>query len=674
MSLYKLNCMDRPFKYIFDSSPYTLKYAGYGWRGTENDSIDKCITDTATHYDQTQITPDIFKRMIDKITQGATSSPIAQRNCVDVVVQAICIYYPVYLNQTIVTNLIKCFKATNTLAVEYIESTGYKFTSSQYKALNKVGIMMLDKMESLTLSEFYSLFSNDSFKNKLNTKWDVNPDLYEISVIDESKKVSTETKQVIVKTKNNDNEDDEDDEDDNEDNVTANLNANIGQTKHKYDQYLVLHKIIKQYNIELDDEFWQHIISLALTQSQRYTYSKPYITIYTLLNIHRVVNALGCKAKKSLLDNIIKTYEIKKSDENTEAHFNEVLSFYDNISFDRADIMGYALESIGLTYDNVTMILRSKYCSYDPMMDLYFWMNTSASYMRSYLLGRVMEIRDQELYMHLVSLYHVKFSDFKNYIDENPGCGWDNEQFIQIALSFHQTSDMIEYYVDNKLIVGLDILDYCRDINIVKNTYKACTSYDEQGYNRILDLMYEKKLSSAIKYHYVDDRYSLYRVLRSFSPRDRRIMSHNQMERINKIDVILRYDIHVTKEHLEFLLSSGCEELVIRLLHTSKKYYYLIDMIDLEMILKCYNYLPRMWFYRNIVIPKTVDGLQSSDFEFCLNRNSERFLFNVKMNEKENEDLPVTVIDKTDEIAAQYRADIQMVQEEALDRIINGNN
>lgn len=92
------------------------------------------------------------------------------------------------------------------------------------------------------------------------------------------------------------------------------------------------------------------------------------------------------------------------------------------------------------------------------------------------------------------------------------------------------------------------------------------------------------------------------------------------------------------------------------------------------MILKCYNYLPRMWFYRNIVIPKTVDGLQSSDFEFCLNRNSERFLFNVKMNEKENEDLPVTVIDKTDEIAAQYRADIQMVQEEALDRIINGNN
>jgi hypothetical protein len=648
-----LHCMDKPFKYIIDTGVYNLRWSGYGWRTNENkETIQDCITQTATYYDQTQVTPAQFKRMVDKITQGATNSPISQRKCVDTTVQAICIYYPGHLTATNVTSLIKCFDISNTTAVEYIESTGYKFTSSQYKSLNKAGIMMIDKMKSMSLPEFYSLFSNDAFKNKINTLWDVDPNQYAITV-------ETDTKE-NVKEGDKSTKDGDD----------AEKSKGI-EAKKIYPQYTYLKNIIDKYQIEVDSELWSYMIPLALT-TQRY--SKSYLSVKNILNLHRVVVGLGCKPEKSDLDNIIKNYEIKHSNfanNETDVWFDEILRHYTDISFNRSDIMSYV--STSNAFDNVKLVMRAKFCSYDPMMDLYYWMNGSAKDMKNYLLGRVIENRDQELYMHLVSIYHVAFSHFKTYIRENPDCGWDNEQFMRIMLSFNNVSEVFQYYVDNKLIVTTNYLDYIRDSSIIDCIYKSCTSYDEKGFNRMLELTHEKK--SAIQRKSVASAYDRhkYRIFRSMSPRDRRIITHNSATHsypLREITLILRYDIRITPEHLEYLLSSGEEEVVIRLLHTSRKYYYLIDLIDLDMALKCYNYLSRMWFYRNVVLPKTVDGLRNSEFDFCLYSDSEEYIFSVKMNDKEDADLPLDMEDRIEEIANDYREGIQNIQEAALDRIL----
>lgn len=669
--------MNKPFDYIQDTTVYSLKWSRYGYGAQRNNTIEKCITDTATYYNQEQIEPAVFSSMIDKITQGSHSSPIAHCGCVNATVQAICIYFPLHLTITNVTKLIKCFRATDTLAVDYIQDTGYKFTSSQYKTLNNIGMIMLNKMDNITLSEFYSFFSNESFREKITKQWNVDPNLYDTVIPEILESIPTNSQSHI----NNDNH--SDNQNNNQTEICANdslqnnfeRESTIEQVKKPeetmkkvskivYPQYLELKSIIDKFNIKLDSEFWIHIISSLPIRE---------FTIKSFLNLHRVVIALGCKPNNDILKDTLKSHNINECDKETVAYFDEILQFYSDISFDRSDIITYDSNFPNINFSNIKLILKSKFCSYDPMIDLYYWMYGSSLPMKNYLIDRIIANKDQDLYMHLFSLSYIKFDHFCRYIETYPECGWDDKTFIKIALSFHPKIEMIQYYVDNKLIVNLDILDYMRDNESIKRIYQTCTSYDEQAFDRILDLEYEKAESSQIRFIKSHCTYA-YRVYRSMTPRDRRIMTDCDMRGMQfplvSISLILKYDIHITKKHLEYMLSCGYEEIAITLIHISRKYYYLIDYIDIDMALKCYNYLPRMWFYRNIVIPKTVDSIKTSEFNFCLYDKSEQFIFNVKMNDREDSDLPITMKDRIEEIAQTYEKNIQEVQEYALNRIL----
>lgn len=658
--------MIKPFDYIQDSSAYQLKYNNQYNNG--QNSIAKCITDTATYYDQHKIEVAEFKRMIDKITQGSSTSILAYRNCVSLTVQAICIYFPSHLTVTNVTNLIKCFRSTDTLAVEYIQDTGYEFTSAQYKALNKIGIIMLDKKNNMTLQEFYSLLTNETFKKKIDKNWDVDPSLYDTIITETVKTESqlhTQT-EAYVKDKNNSERESKTEQNENPEEIKKNSSKII------YPQYIELKAIIEKFNIKLDSEFWTYMILVARTTLP---YSRSHFKIRSLLNLHRIIIALGCEPQKQILNQIIETYEITTDNynEETNSYFDEILQFYSNLSFDRSDIITYNSSN---KFSNIKLILDSKFCSYDPMIDLYYWMNKSCIMMKNYLIFRIINNRDQDLYMHLVSLGHITSNHFKNYIETYPECGWDDETFIRITISFVHSLDMIEYYVDNKLIINLNILDYMRSTEAINRIYKTCTSYDEKAFNRILDLRHEKLESSQDK-RVIGSYSNKYRIYRSMSPRDRKIMTDYEMMKmfacpLVEITLILRYDIHITREHLEYILSSGYEELAIALIHISKKYYYLIDYIDLDMTFKCYNYLPRMWIYRNIIIPKMVDSIKTSEFTFCLYDKSEKFIFDVKMNDEEDSDLSIDIKDRIEEIAEVYHEGIQGVQESALNRILGG--
>ena len=653
--------MDKPFKYIVNTSVYNLRWGGYGWRrGDNSETLAKCITDTATYYDQTQVTPAQFKRMIDKITQGATNSPLHQRACVDETVQAICIYYPGHLTTTNVTSLIKCFTSKNTVAVEYIESTGYKFTSAQYKALNKAGILMTDKMESMSLSEFYSLFANVGFQSKINGRgqWEVNPDHYEIK---SPKQNNKDNKELTIADTSGYNV------------VPVEDKIHTKKGLNSYSQYEYLKQLIDRFDIQLDVEFWGHMIGIAASPQR---YASSYFTIQSLLNLHRVVVALGYNPTKTQFLALFRSYRIDYdnfNDTDTMRWLDKISAFYPDTTIDRNDIIEICV-NLSRNISNVNLLIKSKMCSYDPMLDLYYWLNNTFRDMRRVLINRVKESRNQELYLHLVSLGHIEFEDFRNYIQENPDCGWDNEEFIRTTISFSKNADIIKYYVDNKLIVNLDLLNYVRCRDTIDNIYRSCTSYDEKGFDRIIELTHEKKTVIGIDSSNTEHDSFKYRVYRTLSPRDRRIMTHNSgiiTYPLINLKLILRYDIQINPIYLEYLLSTGNEELVITLLHMSRKYNYLIGMIDLDMVLKCRNYLPRMWFYTFIVLPRTIDDMKAEEFNFCPFDRSEEYIFNVEMNDKENADLPLEMVDQTDKIRKTYRKNIQEIQEAALERILD---
>jgi hypothetical protein len=653
--------MDKPFKYIVESAVYNLRWGGrYRW-GNNNDkeTIDQCITQTALYYDQDAVTPAQFKQMVDKITSGASNSPIVSRNCVDKTVQAISIYYPKHMSTTNVTSLVKCLTSKDTLSVEYIESTGYKFSSAQIKVLNKAGIMMIDKMDKMSLAEFYSLFDNDAFKGKIKNGWDVDPDKYTTKKNDKKK-----PKPKVDATIPEFNEDDF--------NVKApDKPLNIEEIKTQYPQYVVILKIIKKFEIELDNEMWNQMLPLICTVG-RYNYSTTDIDVKSLLNLHRVLIGLGCKPDKGFLDKIIKNYTVNNAEnDNGRRWFDKVLRYYDELNFDRDSIMNYM--SCGAKFDGVKLVMNSNYCSYDMMCDIYYWMNGSNTNVKNYLLGRVIEMKRVDLYMHMVSMYHISFAHFKRYVELYPDCGWDNEHLVKNVISFTTDSSYVGHYVDNKLIVNEDILNYMWAEKSITNLYDTCTSYDEVGFDKMLSLRHETARLTVTSSSSLPCCSKAFRVLRSMSPRERRIYSHH-LERSTSsmfdIEHILRYDIRITKPHLELFFAHGREDVIIRLLHISNRYSYLIDYIDLETILKCANYLPRMWFYNNIVLPKIVDGLSSDEMQFCRFDDADDYIFSVKQNEVENEDLSLDIIDQFDKIADDFRTNVQSVQESALDRIL----
>jgi hypothetical protein len=654
-NLYTIT-MDIPFKYISATSAYNLKYIY-----NQHKSIDQCIIDTAVYYDQNTVTDVQFKQMIQKITIGGSNSPITKKICVNYTVQALCIYYPKHLIATHITSLIGCMDSTNGLSIEYIEGIGYKFTSAQIKYLNTAGILMMDKLESMSLNEFYSFFSNESFKCKINKNWNDDPDKYVSNkqgiqdYWDEHNKNKKENSQIkdIVKD-------------------TTCAPSIYGQIK-------VLNDIIKKFNIQLDHRLWDHLLEMVRVKDKYYTNYKK-ITINSLLNLHRVVIALGVGVSRVFLDMILKEYTIIsyiKSNDNRL--FGEILNYYkvenQDLNFNRNNIFEYI--DGGSLFNTILYVIESEYCSYNMLRDLYYWINSENYIITDYICKRVIALNNEDLFMHISSMYHIPFKEFNKYIELNFNCGWDDEEFIKILLSFvYDNNKFISYYVDNKLIITKQIIDYVWKRDTVETIYDNCVTYTENSFSETIKHNYENKLLTDIrKVRNCIDSKKIYRVFKSMNQRDRRIYSHYvkiKISYITDIQYILRYDVKLTKSHLEYIIGNGYEDVIIRLLHISSKYDYLIDMMDLDLVVKCMNHFPRLWFHKNIIIPQLVDGLDSSELSFC-RFDSENFIFNTSQNEETDSDIGYNIIDKFSQIETEYKDDIRKVQEHALSGILTND-
>jgi hypothetical protein len=650
--------MDIPFKYISGTSAYNLKYVYYN----NVQKIEQCIIDTAVYYDQNTVTDNQFKQMIQKITTGGRNSPIAKRHCVNSTIQALCIYYPKHLSITHITKLIGCMDSTNSLSIEYIEGTGYKFTSAQIKSLNAAGILMIDKLESMNLNEFYSLFNNESFKLKINKNWDVDPDKY------------VSTKQGIQDYW------DEQNKKEKENPQIKDIGKDTTCAPVIYGQIKVLNDIIKKFNIQLDHRLWDHLLEIVRVKNKYYRNDKK-IYIKSLLNLHRVAIALGVEVSRIFLDRILKEYTIiDKPNQINNRLFGEILDYYkaenQDLNFNRNNIFEYI--DGGSLFNTILYVIESEYCSYNMLRDLYYWLDSDKNSIKTYICDKVIELNNENLFMHISSMHHISFNTLKSYIELNINCGWDDERFIKILLSFVNNDfdhyNIIRYYVDNKLIITKQMIDYVWKQDTIEGIYNNCTTYTENSFSEIIKHKYlHASITKRKKVDMYIDNEHIYRVLKSMNSRDRRIYSHyshtQQRYHISGIRYILRYDVKLTKSHLEYIVENGYENVIIRLLHISSKYDYLIDMIDCELIIKCKNYLPRLWFHKNIIIPRSVDGLDSSELSFC-KFDSENFIFNKSQNESTNSDIGYNIIDTFGQIEATYKDDIRNVQENALNRIL----
>lgn len=641
--------MNKPFQYIDDRTAYNLRYA-YGYYDNKNkDTIQGCITKTADHYDQDVVTPVQFKNMIDRITQGASNSAITSRRCVNEVIQAICIYFPKHLKQTNVTSLLKCVQSTDMGAVEYIESTGYKFTNAQIQTLIRNGILMIDKMQSMTLPSFYALFSNNSFTAKINSGWDINPSIYttdsEVAKKSRPKRGMTARKGQYKK----------EGQDENDDQAIQIITI--------YSQYTYLSKIVKKFDLKLDNQIWIHMMDIIGS-----------ISPWVIINLHRVLMALGAPLSRDFLEELFNNHTVAYTNlDSAIEQMDEVFSMYPDFRIDRAHIMK-TMKCNDLKGNK--LLLGSRFCSYDLMDDMYYWLDTGSSFVKSYLIQRITDLNDLDLMAHIVSLGYVDFGIARTFLNGNVEYV-NSEAFTKRLLAFGVTDDFVKMYVDNKCIVGIDTLEYMLSKESIESLYKYATSYTDKGVEYMTRLMHEERYSIDDKvvvrpsnsYNSNHDLDDIYRVLKSMSERDRRIYSHltyNDANALVRHSNILRYDTVITCEYLKYILTMGCENTIIKLLHITHKYDYLIAMIDSDMVLTCHNYLARLWMHNNIIIPRqSGDDVQS----FCAYDGCS-FIFSVDRNEKCDSDLGYDVIDRTNEAKQMYVERMREVQEIALDRII----
>jgi hypothetical protein len=105
--------------------------------------------------------------------------------------------------------------------------------------------------------------------------------------------------------------------------------------------------------------------------------------------------------------------------------------------------------------------------------------------------------------------------------------------------------------------------------------------------------------------HYKDDHnitdYDCLNVFRSLSQRDQYIFERLPIYKWTKTSIILLYDITVTKPLLKIFLQKNKWINIIRLLHFSTKYDYVIDIFDNEIIDCCHDYNARRWIRENII-------------------------------------------------------------------------
>lgn len=241
--------MQKPFELIINRTKNQMMY-DYGY-GVNKVNITECIKSTHEFYG-INVTENDFAVMLNKLTIGGKSSVLYYKLFYDKenqIISNLCVLFPQYFTNKCVDNIIKCIPPVNHMAcINDITDTGYKFTQSQIDALNEMGYIMMDYMETMSYDDFTKLFNNKVFLNEYM--------------------------------------------------------QNLGQINGSNNILNKFNAIINKFNINVDNEFLHILLANA-------NYTKP-INISKIIDIHYIVTKLGIKLTKSNLINTMNYVELNE--------------------------------------------------------------------------------------------------------------------------------------------------------------------------------------------------------------------------------------------------------------------------------------------------------------------------------------------------------------------------
>jgi hypothetical protein len=264
-------------------------------------------------------------------------------------------------------------------------------------------------------------------------------------------------------------------------------------------------------------------------------------------------------------------------------------------------------------------------------------------------------------------------------------------------IAFGTDKERVQMYVDNKMVVDTDLLNRVWKKDTILNIYNYCNSYTDDGYTKIIDLTHEKTTDKLTSPSVGGTASQVCNILEAMSRRDRQIyvslINGDDIKQLCVLKHILRYDITIVKKHLEFILNSGYEDTIIILLHISDRYRYLLEYVDVETVMACSNYLPRMWFYNNVLVPKLCEESHVQTASFCWFKNADRYIYKADADRNRDYDVETGLADqavtrseplglqdtrilddKYSGFRSQYNLNIKTAQEKSMNRIMKNKN
>jgi len=543
--------MELPFHYLRKASLYELTSR---WHG--KDDLIECLNKTAIDH-ELNITYSDVDFMICCLTKGNTNSALSNKSDEKNDLYAlICKKYSKFINPKIVDKMLKCmsqYKKPNNDWIEILQKNGYIFTKSQLKTLYELGYIILNGIKSMNLDDLKSLMKIDGFFGEIRDSLNSN----------------------------------------NIDNVIAKLSP-----------------LIIQFKIQIDCEFLLYLIGYTQISS---------ITLDYLLNCHNVQNILWdlinkdqkefcadqdqdqMKFSTNNLNDVFKNVScIKYDSPDSIQKVKSILSFYsiNNAHLTRGIFLNNDLHFFEL-------IAHPSLTDYNPINDIYYWINRWGE--PSYELIEQLIMKKYIKYdQFLMNLYSLGFGGGGS-IDLNKlsDMGIQPTQ-KQIDRMFRLGID-IESLLENRFVPTSEqlhtIMSPCA-MEIINSSY-YCSSLSLKLKNQ---MDHERNIFKAI-----NSKYDSLEVFLSLSKRDQYIFERLSTNDWTNISTILLYDIHLTKSLLILMMYDDMWESIVKLIHISTKYDYVIDLIDNKVVECCSSYTARVWLRKNILEPKSNKLLNPSD-------------------------------------------------------------
>lgn len=597
----------QPFEKIITSNKNALRY-DYWYSGACKINIANIIQTTHEEFEN-DVTQKDFDKMITTITNGSKSSSALVSRRDPNIIKNICILFPKYLTTKNVDNIIKCVSPSiYPEVVTDIASTGYEFKESQIKVLNNAGYNMASHCKKMSYTEFLSLFDNDYFFNELRdilmidcfkSSEKLNPMIQKLNDLREKFKFEVKT-----------------------DFITYIMNKKIEvYEKNRIDIIVNLHVLAKELGVKIDE---QHMRDFVINHSASLSINMVYDT---------------------KMDNNVILYS-NVNDKKFYEKFRKLLDLYDDTFMIDREMLICCIQNETKKYKSVNSVINIVHPSltnYDPVEDIFYIL---------YVLERSHEYAPPLCIKHLLHFGYLRYDDF-----------------ILLLISLGFTNNGASVSFDNANVVDMDIFkNYLKknnqsiDPNYVDNFFTFCNSYILDilseykilpTYERIMCCTYESQIQNMVENSFflediteeyinniiqnkcydkdydelsvpfVQSRGAFLKIYNSLTERDQKILERLDINLMFLPENIIRYDIYLTTEYVQQMLLHGYWKTIVCLLHLSDTYKYLLELIDINMVITINSYIGRLWFMNNIFEGKRDNFVVNSRF-FDIKLNVER--------------------------------------------------